>query len=110
MVDNARKSSSGRPAEQSPGPGSSLEGKQERDEAAAGDKPLQERTFEDHFGETAELQDRRVFDKTVVVERDGTTVLTDSPREGDLPLGVAQLLKAQEQVASQEKAARRSDG
>jgi hypothetical protein len=73
-------------------------------------KPLAERTFEDHFGETAELQDHRVFDKTVLVEREGVTVMTDSPREGDLPLGIAQEIKAQEQVEDQKKETRRSNG
>lgn len=42
-------------------------------------------SFADHFGEPQGLQERVVSDQTRIVYRDGVTVLTDAPREGDVP-------------------------
>lgn len=44
-----------------------------------------EKSFSDHFGEPQGLQERVVSDSTAIVYRDGVTVMTDAPREGDVP-------------------------
>lgn len=77
MVDH--KSSSGRAA-QTPPKSEQTPGADEKN-----DKPADEKGFSDHFGEPQGLQERVVSDSTTIVYRDGATVLTDAPREGDIP-------------------------
>jgi hypothetical protein len=53
---------------------------------AVDDSPADgEKSFKDHFGEPQGMQKRVVSDSTRIVHRDGVAVLTDSPREGDIP-------------------------
>lgn len=53
---------------------------------AADDEPAKkDASFEEHFGEPQGAQKRVVSDSTRIVHRDGVAVLTDAPREGDIP-------------------------
>lgn len=97
MADSKTSSggSSGRAAQDPPQSGRPSE----RATRSSSEFNFNDSSFTDHFGEYAETQDRVILDRSVIVERDGDTVLTDNPQPGDLPQGVADRKNAENQAA-----------